>query len=842
LANGWKSAMAKRSSELETYRRKRDFTKTSEPAPRRVAKRAAARGGRFVVQHHWARREHYDFRIEMDDVLKSWAVTKPPSPDPAVKRLAVRTEDHPLDYATFEGTIPKGEYGGGTVMLWDEGTWEPADPDPAAALKKGQLKMMLHGQRMKGGWVLVRLKPEGKRENWLLIKERDDHVERGGDLGSKYVTSVATGRSKTDIEENRPSRKRKPKAAKESTAVTARAGSRRVAPFLPLMMCELREHVPEGPDWLHEVKYDGYRVEAAVAGADVRLYSREGLDWTHRFGTVPEALAGLDLPSVVLDGEAVVFDAKGVSNFAALVDALDSKTSKIVYLVFDVLQKDKRDLRNAPLRRRKEVLHGLLEGANSGTVRETSYIIGDGPAVFKKVVSGGAEGIISKRIDSQYRAGRGGQWVKVKDSKREDVVVIGWMPSERRRFASLVVAQETPEGLRHAGNVGSGFSQSELKSTLDKLKPLRLDHPPAGVIFEGKPPKGAVWVEPRHRIEVAFTEPTRDKRLRHPRFLGWREDRTDPPKGAADPPPRKRVSRKSQGAPQSHETLLERITHGERVVYPEVGVTKAEVAAYYLTVADRLLPHLADRPVSLVRAPEGLASEIFFQRHPLPGMTRGIKRVRDPRGGPRDYLLIEGIEGLMTAAQFGVLEFHGWGAQVPRLDRVDRIIFDLDPDEGVAFDDVKAAALQVKKLLEAVELKSFALVSGGKGVHVVAPLDGTQDWDQIGDFTGGIARGLAEADPSRFLAVASKARRKDKIFVDWLRNRWTATAILPWSLRARPKATVAMPVSWKELEAIQSADSFTVANAPARRDPWRGFFTTRQSIPEAALKHLRRRI
>ncbi len=289
-------------------------------------------------------------------------------------------------------------------------------------------------------------------------------------------------------------------------------------------------------------------------------------------------------------------------------------------------------------------------------------------------------------------------------------------------------------------------------------------------------------------------------------------------------------------------TLLERITHGERVVYPEVGVTKAEVAAYYLTVADRLLPHLADRPVSLVRAPEGLASEIFFQRHPLPGMTRGIKRVRDPRGGPRDYLLIEGIEGLMTAAQFGVLEFHGWGAQVPRLDRVDRIIFDLDPDEGVAFDDVKAAALQVKKLLDAVELKSFALVSGGKGVHVVAPLDGTQDWDQIGDFTGGIARGLAEADPSRFLAVASKARRKDKIFVDWLRNRWTATAILPWSLRARPKATVAMPVSWKELEAIQSADSFTVANAPARRDPWRGFFTTRQSIPEAALKHLRRRI
>jgi bifunctional non-homologous end joining protein LigD len=406
-----------------------------------------------------------------------------------------------------------------------------------------------------------------------------------------------------------------------------------------------------------------------------------------------------------------------------------------------------------------------------------------------------------------------------------------------------VVAQETPEGLRHAGNVGSGFSQSDLKQALDKLKPLRLDGPPDGVMFEGKPPKGAVWVEPRHRIEVAFTEPTRDKRLRHPRFLGWREDRTDQPKrAAAEAPARKQVSRKSSGAPGSHETLLERITHGERVVYPKVGVTKAEVAAYYLTVADRLLPHLEDRPVSLVRAPEGLGSETFFQRHPLPGMTRGIKRVHDPRGGPRDYLLIDGVEGLMTAAQFGVLEIHGWGARVPRLDRVDRIIFDLDPDEDVTFEDVKAAALQVKKLLESVDLKSFALVSGGKGVHVVAPLDGTQDWDQIGDFTGGIARGLAEADPSRFLAVASKARRKGKIFVDWLRNRWTATAILPWSLRARPKATVAMPVSWKELEGIGGADSFPIANAPARRDPWRGFFTTSQSIPEAALKHLRRRI
>jgi bifunctional non-homologous end joining protein LigD len=830
--------MAKRSSELETYRRKRDFTKTSEPAPRRSAKRAA-RGGRFVVQHHWARREHYDFRVEMDGVLKSWAVTKPPSPDPAVKRLAVRTEDHPLDYASFEGTIPKGEYGGGTVMLWDEGTWEPADPDPIAALAKGELKMVLHGERMKGGWVLVRLKPEGKRENWLLIKERDEHVERGADLGAKFPTSVATGRSKSDIEENRPSRKRSPKAAKESTA---RAGSRRVAPFLPLMMCELRERVPEGPNWLHEVKYDGYRVEAAVAGSDVRLYSREGLDWTHRFGSVPEALARLDLPPVVLDGEAVVFDAKGVSNFAALVDALDSKTGRIVYLVFDVLRKDKRDLRNLPLVERKKILHGLLEGANSGTVRETSFIVGDGAAVFSKVVAGGAEGIVSKRADSTYRAGRGGQWVKVKDSKREDVVVIGWMPSERRRFASLVVAQETPEGLRHAGNVGSGFSQSELAKTLEKLKPLRLDRPPAGVIFEGKPPKGAVWVEPRHRIEVAFTEPTRDKRLRHPRFLGWREDRTDPPKGAADPPARKSTPRKSRQSTESHETQLQRITHGERVVYPEVGVTKAEVAAFYLTVSDRLLPHLADRPVSLVRAPEGLTSETFFQRHPLPGMTRGIKRVRDPRGGHRDYLLIDGVEGLMTAAQFGVLEFHGWGARVPRLDRVDRIILDLDPDEGVAFADVRAAAFEVKKLLEAVDLKTFALVSGGKGVHVVAPLDGTQNWDQIGDFTGGIARGLAEADPSRFLAVASKARRKGKIFVDWLRNRWTATAILPWSLRARPTATVAVPVSWKELETIESADHFTIVNAAARRDPWRGFFSTRQSIPEAALKHLRRRI
>ena len=322
------------------------------------------------------------------------------------------------------------------------------------------------------------------------------------------------------------------------------AGLRRVAPFLPLMMCELREHVPEGPDWLHEVNMTATASRRRSPARMCALQSRRSrLDASFRHGA--RGAGGLDLPSVVLDGEAVVFDAKGVSNFAALVDALDSKTSKIVYLVFDVLQKDKRDLRNAPLRRRKEVLHGLLEGANSGTVRETSYIIGDGPAVFKKVVSGGAEGIISKRIDSQHRAGRGGQWVKVKDSKREDVVVIGWMPSERRRLPHWWWRRRRRKGCAMPG-MSAAASPSELKSTLDKLKPLRLDHPPAGVIFEGKPPKGAVWVEPRHRIEVAFTEPTRDKRLRHPRFLGWREDRTDPPKGAAEPPPRKRVSRKSQ--------------------------------------------------------------------------------------------------------------------------------------------------------------------------------------------------------------------------------------------------------------------------------------------------------
>ena len=486
--------MPKRNSELETYRRKRDFTKTSEPAPGRTARRAPRQGGRFVVQHHWARREHYDFRIEMEGVLKSWAVTKPPSPDPSVKRLAVRTEDHPLDYASFEGTIPKGEYGGGTVMLWDEGTWEPADPDPVAALANGELKMILNGERMKGGWVLVRLKPEGRRENWLLIKERDEHVERGGDLGSKFLTSVATGRSKSDIEENRPSPRGPAKAAPKSKAGS---GSRRVSPFLPLMMCELRDKAPEGEAWLHEVKYDGYRVEAAAEGSQVRLYSREGLDWTHRFGTVPAALAGLDLPALVLDGEAVVFDAKGVSNFSALVDALDSRTSQIVYLVFDILREGRRDLRNLPLIERKEILHGLLDGANSGAVRETSYIVGNGPAVLEKALAAGAEGIVSKRVDAPYREGRGGQWVKVKDSKREDAVVIGWMPSERRRFASLVVALETPEGLRHAGNVGSGFSEAELGRTLARLEPLRLAHPPPQVIFTGKPPQGAGWVEPR---------------------------------------------------------------------------------------------------------------------------------------------------------------------------------------------------------------------------------------------------------------------------------------------------------------------------------------------------------
>ncbi|HEY7766187.1 MAG TPA: DNA ligase D [Aestuariivirgaceae bacterium] len=824
--------MAKRS--LSTYKAKRDFSKTPEP---RIG--GARRGNSFVVQHHWATREHYDFRLELDGVLLSWAVTRGPSFNPADKRLAVRTEDHPLSYADFEGVIPEGNYGAGTVMLWDRGTWEPNE-DPRRGLKEGSLKFTLHGDRLKGNWALVLMKGKERRENWLLIKERDAFAAKEP-LIETFSASVSTGRSKAEIEKGKPPRKAQRRKAPPRPV--RKTPAKALPLFVSPMMCELHKRPPPGEGWLHETKLDGYRLEAALHAQSVRLYTREGLDWTARFPTVAEHLARLGFRKTLFDGEAVVFDQAGLTDFAALVQALKDKRGEISYVVFDILMRNGKDLRGLPLSRRKQELEETLREADGRAIRLSSFIEADGPLVFEKAAALGAEGIVSKRTSSFYESRRSPNWVKTKTARREDFIIIGYKPSERRQFSSLLAASETSEGLKFVGGVGTGFGSEELEKTYDKLNALkRSSRPPVRRL--DKAPRKSRWVEPVMRAEVEFQGWTSDGQLRQARFLGWREDRTQgietmtgaKAKGKAASAKNVTKPRRSQALPPVPSS----ITHPERIIFPKPRFTKGDSASYYLAVADRILPHLQDRPISFVRAPEGLKGETFFQRHQLPGMSAGIRRVPDPEGEHKDFIALHGADGLTTAAQFGVIELHGWGARLPKLNNPDRVVLDLDPDPAVKFAAVRDAAFELRELLRGIELESFPLITGGKGVHVIIPLDASQGWDEITDFASGIARGLAEADPERFIATASKEKRKRKIYIDWLRNRLTASAILPWSLRAKPNASVAVPVSWTELKKLESADEFTLETAPRRKDPWLSdFFRTRQRIDPNVLDYLR---
>ncbi|WP_181700205.1 DNA ligase D [Chthonobacter albigriseus] len=843
---------------LASYRAKRDFSRTAEPAEGGLSGK-----GLFVVQHHWARREHYDFRLELDGVLLSFAVTKGPSLNPSDRRLAVRTEDHPISYAEFEGTIPKGEYGGGTVMLWDRGVWAPMTDDPHAALQKGELKFVLLGERMKGAWVLVRMNVEKGRENWLLIKEKDEWVDREvDDYPAKYVTSIKTGRTKEEIEqEETPHSFARDRAEAEETgrpSSAPKAAAVEPLPFVPPTLCSVRKSAPEGDDWIHEIKYDGYRLQAAVSGETVHLYTREGLDWAKRFPSVRNALSALDLSGVLLDGEAVVFDARGLTDFPGLVDALDGPGTNIAYVVFDILFAAGEDLRKRPLLERKDRLADVLGRADGQTIRIAPFMTGNGPTVFGNVVGGGAEGIISKRADSPYVAGRTSVWAKVKGENREDVIVVGMMPSDKRAFASLHCAIEDGDGLRYVGGVGTGFSAAELERIAARLEPDRRKGPPPGLKGTEKAPRTLRWVEPKYRIEVQLAGWTGDGSLRQARYLGWREDRAPladaapkpraktlaarqakEPSVTSDKPKPARRAAKPKAVSAERSAMLSRISHPERVVFPEIGGTKLQVAEHYLAVADRIMPHLLGRPVSFVRAPEGLSGETFFQRHVLPGMKKGVKPVHDPESRHEDYLTITDVEGLVTAAQFGVIELHGWNAVVPKLKSPDRMVFDFDPDEDVGFEAVKEAAFAVRQILDAVGLASYPMASGGKGLHVLVPLDATQTFDDIGDFTGGVAKGMAKAEPKRYVAVASKERRKGRIYVDWLRNRPYSTAIVPWSLRARATASVAVPLDWDEVADLEAPNMFGMAEAAERPDPWTDFFTLRQRIDDQALKFLK---
>lgn len=789
--------MAKHPDPLADYNRMRDFSRTKEPHGQ-VGEARTKR--RFLVQKHAASRLHYDFRLEWNGVLLSWAVTKGPSPDPGEKRLAVRTEDHPLDYGDFEGTIPKGEYGGGTVMLWDTGGWVPQE-DFEKGLADGKLKFTLQGQRMKGGWALVRMR--GKlgetRENWLLIKERDDYATDDPNGFTKgEAVSVKTGRTMKEIADDAPA-----KAPSEATPDRTRKRPAFVKPQLATLVAE----APEGDDWLHETKFDGYRCLAALGKGGTRLYTRSGNDWTDRFHALDDAFDPLPCDAALIDGEVMAARIHG-SAFSSLQKAL-KEGNALVFFAFDLLGIDGEDLRKLPQIERRERLAKLLSGVPSGgPLRLSEHIVGNGPEVFANACKAGAEGIISKRIDAPYRGTRSKAWRKVKCTRRQEFVIIGYSPSDKagRPFASLLLASHEGDALRYKGRVGTGFSDAVMEDVARAMTPRKT--PPCDDVSDDIA-RDAKWVRADLVAEVEFAEFTGEGYVRHASFLGLRDDKKADEVRLEEPMMDHETETTVQGI---------RISNADRPVFPDAGCTKGDVAHYYVRVGERLIALAGHRPLSLFRCPSGIADPCFFQKHDGGGMPGELSRIsiEESDGDSADYLFATRPESLIAAAQMGSIEFHIWGARTDRLERPDRLVFDLDPDEGLDWADVQAAAFDVRDTLADLGLQSGAIVTGGKGVHVWLALRRTRGWDTVKLFAKTFAHVMAERAPDRYTATMSKSKRKGRIFIDWLRNERGATAIAPYSLRARPGAPVAVPVTWGELKKLDSANRFSMSDMAAR--------------------------
>lgn len=816
---------------LETYRQKRDFTKTAEPPPKRAK---SAGGDSFVIQKHAATRLHYDFRLELDGVLKSWAVTRGPSYNPRDKRLAVQTEDHPLDYGGFEGTIPEGEYGAGSVIIWDNGRWEPHG-DPHDGLAKGNLKFMLYGQRLHGSWALVRMKPDKpgqKRENWLLIKERDEFAgdEPGETLLEQFPTSVVSGHTIDNIAEDAHEWSSK-KTARSQKPAKARGEK---PDFIQPELTQLYDAPPEGTGWFHEIKYDGYRIITVKDGKKVRFFSRSGLDWTAKFASLTDAITALPCESAVLDGEVAVIGARNLTDFSALQQALSAGTDSFTYYLFDLVHLDGRSLRDLPLRERKGRLKVLMAPAAGHKLVYSDHVEGQGCAFFAKAARIGLEGIISKDAASSYRSGRSGAWRKIKAQTTQEFVIVGYSVSDKkgRAFSSLLLGYHDRDGaLTYAGRVGTGYNEEILSSLGKTLAARRLDKRPKlkGLVHKSD----SVYVKPDLVAEIGFRGWTADNLVRHAVFKGLRED-----KRARDVKKEEAAMAKAEDAEGAVRAGKVRLTHPEKLLYPEDGISKRDVADYYLRIAPRMMPYIADRLLSLVRCPQGAETTCFFQRHASQGFPEQFKRlpVAENDGTPAEYIYIDDAAGLVAAAQIGALELHIWGSHIKDVERPDRIVFDLDPDEDLRFAELKTAALQVKEMLEGIGLKTFIMATGGKGLHIVVPVTASHEWPEVKAFTRAIAETLAAQFPDRYTANIRKATRKGRIFVDYLRNDRTATAICPYSTRNKPGGTLAVPLSWDALKSLKSAHPVSIRDAAAidrliSEDPWVGYGRVKQSLP-----------
>jgi bifunctional non-homologous end joining protein LigD len=870
---------------LREYRKKRHFSRTSEPAGKKVAKKS---GQRFVIQKHAATRLHYDFRLEMDVVLKSWAVPKGPCLDPAEKRLAAHVEDHPIEYRDFEGIIPQGEYGGGTVLVWDQGTWD-ADHDLAAEYRRGRMKFRLHGEKLQGGWNLVRMKARKPgADDWLLIKEGDKHARPLSefDVLTARPESVLTERTIEEIAKDadrvwHSNRGAKHASVRVKPAVKRRRVSTvRVSPAkipgaikmtiparVELQLARLKSHAPDGPEWLHEIKFDGYRLLAKIEKGKVALITRGKKDWTKRFSEVAAELASLGITSAWLDGEVVAFRPDGVSDFGTLQSSFrKGKTDQLVFCVFDLLYVNGYDLREAALSDRKKVLATLLEKAGTPRLRYVDHIDAHGSEFLEQCCRMGLEGCISKRRDRPYQSGRGDDWIKAKCRHREKFVVGGYIdPSSRKKgIGALLLGSFTPDGkLLYEGRVGTGFTDKVEADLLLQLDALGQDRCP----FEKQPApersRAMHWVRPKLVAEVEFTERTNDGLLRHASFQGVYKEGSaasivrEPPEDASkedeaveEKPTATKPERKRKGggnhdafAAKNLEQLKDiRLTHPEKVMYPKKGITKLDLVSYYVTVADFMLPHIVHRPLSMVRCPDGAGGQCFYQKHASVGTPDVLTRIPISEDKKREeYLMVEDLPGLCSLVQMGILEIHPWGSRGDLLEKPDRMFFDLDPDDAVPWKRTIAAAKDIREMLKDLGLVSFVKTTGGKGLHVVVPLERRHSWDEVKAFSQAIAKRMVADAPRDFVATMSKAARKGKIYVDYQRNGRGATAVAPYSTRAREDATISMPLHWHEVSERITPDYFDVTSgmkrmASLRNDPWADMNATKQGITAKARK------
>jgi bifunctional non-homologous end joining protein LigD len=838
---------------LETYRKKRNFASTAEP-----------KGGPplsdsniFVVQKHDATRLHYDFRLALDGVLKSWAVTRGPSLNPGEKRLAVAVEDHPLEYADFEGTIAKGEYGGGAVIVWDNGTWSPIG-DAHRGLKKGHLEFELHGQKLHGRWHLVRMhgKPGEKRENWLLIKGDDEFARSAdeADILEERPESIKTGRTIDELEGEAPGwssktgKIEKPDGAGAAAKPSSRAPARQspnesaiedgtkgpLPGFVEPMLATLTKSPPTGDRWLHEIKFDGYRLQAHIEDGKVTLWTRGGLDWTHKFGdAVPGALRDLPVRTALIDGELVVENESGVAEFSLLqADLSDGRLDRFAYYAFDCLYLDGYDLREEALIRRKELLSRLI-GTDRGAVRYSSHFVEDGKLVLQRACALGLEGIISKISQSVYVSGRGKSWVKAKCSAQQEFVIAGYVPSStgRKAIGSLVLGVYDGAELRYVGRVGTGFSSGVAEALFAELDTMRIRSSPFAKRLTTAEARQVRFVRPELIAEVDFRGWTGDGLLRQASFQGLRDDK-----------PAHEIVRETTMAtnaaperPKSSVTL----THPDRVYWPDVGVTKEGLADYYAEAWPVMKPLIIGRALALVRCPDGIGGQTFFQKHAWKGLNRNIVLVKDPEE-PEPLISIRDFDGLMALVQSAALEIHPWGSTVTDWERPDMIVMDLDPGDDVDWTAVIAAAEEVRERLKNLGRASFVKTSGGKGLHVVSPIRPKAEWPAVKAFTKAIADSMAADSPERFVSTIPKVRRHGKILIDYLRNQRGMTAVAAYSTRARPGATVSMPLAWEELTPEIGPAYFTARNAPARlasvADPWTDFRAAAAPIEEERKK------